>query len=80
MQITFLFITLEDELYYTGNNPDVKRKVVMREEEASDLLKHYHSSVTGGHSGINATLSKLTTWYSWNGMKEDVREFVSALL
>ena len=31
----------------------------------------------GGHSGINATLSKVSTLYHWNGMKEDIQEYVS---
>ena len=31
----------------------------------------------GGHSGINNTLSKISNFYVWNGMKEDVVEYVS---
>ena len=67
---------LGDELYYTGSKPD-KKKVVLHEDEAVELLKFYHSSGTGGHSGINATLSKISQYYTWNGMKQDVLEFVS---
>jgi hypothetical protein len=33
----------------------------------------------GGHSGINATLSKMSNFYCWNGMKEDVQEYASVL-
>jgi hypothetical protein len=31
----------------------------------------------GGHSGVNATLNKISNYYCWNGMKEDVQEYVS---
>jgi hypothetical protein len=31
----------------------------------------------GGHSGVNATLNKISTYYCWNGIKEDVQEHVS---
>ena len=30
-----------------------------------------------GHSGVNATLNKISAYYCWNGMKEDVQEYVS---
>ena len=32
-----------------------------------------------GHSGINNTLSKISQYYMWNGMKEDVVEYVSMI-
>ena len=31
----------------------------------------------GGHSGINNTLAKISQYYIWSGMKEDVVEYVS---
>ena len=31
----------------------------------------------GGHSGVNATLFKVSSHYHWNGMKEDIQEYVS---
>ena len=65
-----------DELYYTGNKPDIKKEVIIQEDEALGLLKHYHSSAIGGHSGINATLSKMSMYCTWNRMKQDVVEFV----
>ena len=32
----------------------------------------------GGHSGVNNTLSKISQYYSWSGMKENVAEYVSS--
>ena len=46
-------------------------------EEISEILKQYHSNPMGGHSGINNTLAKISQYYLWNGMKEDVIEYVS---
>lgn len=46
-------------------------------EEISEILNQYHSNPMGGHSGINNTLAKVSQYYIWNGMKEDVVEYVS---
>ena len=32
-----------------------------------------------GHSGINNALSKISNFYLWNGMEEDVVEYVSMI-
>ena len=32
-----------------------------------------------GHSGINNTLSKISNFYIWTDMKEDVVEYVSII-
>jgi hypothetical protein len=46
-------------------------------EEISEILHQYHSNPMGGHSGINNTLAKVSQYYIWNGIKEDVVEYVS---
>ena len=48
-------------------------------KEMQDILYQYHSNPMGGHSGINNTLSKISNFYMWNGMKEDVVEYVSII-
>ncbi len=69
---------IRGELYYTGGNSKERKKVVLQEDEVEGILRQYHSSAAGGHSGINATLSKISLHYTWNGMKQDVVKFVKS--
>ena len=71
---------LDNELYHTGSKDGVRKKVVLTIEEIQDILNHYHSNPMGGHSGVNATLNKISNHYCWNGMKQDVQEYVSSNL
>ena len=57
-----------------------QKKKEMSLEEISEILKQYHCNHMGGHNGINNTLAKISQYYLWNGMKEDVTEYVSAFL
>lgn len=40
------------------------------------LLKEYHSTPQGGHSGFYHSYKRLTTSLFWVGMKKDVKDFV----
>lgn len=68
---------IENELIYVGQKKDLKKTVVFELEEIKDILRQYHSNPMGGHSGINNTLAKISQYYTWNGMKADVTEYVS---
>lgn len=41
-----------------------------------NILKDLHNSVVGGHKGITKTLKRIQQYYSWDGMKRDVTNFV----
>ena len=41
-----------------------------------DLLKLFHSSGTGGHSGVGATIKRMGAVVHWKGMRKDVRSFI----
>lgn len=66
------------ELYFIGGRTTARKKVVMYVEEAGDILREFHSSPSGGHAGINATLSKVSLHYFWQCMKDDIKEYVEA--
>ena len=70
-------ILLGKELIYIGTKKDLRKKVVTEISEMSEILNQYHSKPMGGHSGINNTLAKISQYYIWSGMKEDVVEYVS---
>ncbi|GJW78613.1 ty3-gypsy retrotransposon protein [Tanacetum coccineum] len=42
------------------------------------LLTEYHSSFIGGHAGINATVKRLSSTFTWLGLKKDVAQFVKS--
>ena len=71
-----MYLLLAEDLYYTGRK-EAARKVVLKVEEISEILHFHHSNAMGGHSGVNATLFKVSSHYHWNGMNEDIQEYVS---
>jgi hypothetical protein len=73
----WLWYISDNELHYTGGKVGIQKKVVLTLEEIAEILHHRHSNAMGGHSGVNATLNKISNYYCWNGMKEDVQEYVS---
>ena len=58
----------------------MRNKVVTDLDEIQEILHQYHYNAMGGHSGINNTLAKISNFYIWSGMKEDVVEYVSSYL
>jgi hypothetical protein len=44
---------------------------------ASSLIDEFHDSPTGGHSGIQPTLARLSASFYWPGMHKDVKQFVN---
>ena len=40
------------------------------------ILREFHSSLIGGHSSIARTLARISTYFKWHGMKDDVKKFV----
>ncbi|MCH79303.1 transposon Tf2-1 polyprotein [Trifolium medium] len=52
--------------------------IPMEAELTKSLLQEFHSSPAGGHSGIQATLARLSTNFYWPGMHKDVKDFVNA--
>lgn len=58
-------------LYYKG------KLFVPAETHIRDLLlSEFHNSPLGGHSGMKATLSRLTASFAWPQMAKDVKLFV----
>ena len=40
------------------------------------ILRWYHTSPGGGHSGRDATIKRIKTIFNWRGLSEDVKNFV----
>lgn len=55
---------------WIGNNPQLQSK----------LLKAFHSSPVGGHSGVPVSYSRMKQLFAWRGMKKSVHNFVKECL
>ncbi|XP_061665624.1 protein BCCIP homolog isoform X2 [Syngnathoides biaculeatus] len=66
----------KQQLFVRGEQGQGNKKPVTNEEEVLDIIRRYHGEAFGVHSGINATLAKISHLYTWNGMKEDIKDFV----
>nr|GEY03758.1 reverse transcriptase [Tanacetum cinerariifolium] len=68
---------------YVWHNHQLRRKdkwVVGQDMELRrKLVAHFHSSAIGGHSGVQATTKRLTTYFYWKRLRKMVNEW-SALL
>lgn len=73
----FCVITDGTLFYIVGGK---KREVVTSRQQIMEVLRASHSHAMGGHSGINATLGKISRGFWWHRMKQDVQEYVSVLL
>ena len=57
---------------YIPPHTQIRQKIVTDEKERDMILWHIHSAPYAGHSGINATVDKISQRYYWKGLKEDV--------
>nr|GEY27492.1 reverse transcriptase [Tanacetum cinerariifolium] len=65
---------------YVWQNDHIRRKdkwVVGKDLELrKKLIKHFYSSVVGGHSRVQATTKRLNTYLYWKGLRKMVKEWV----
>ena len=65
---------------YTWVNDQLRRKgklmVGADNSLRMDLLNYFHSSSSGGHSGMEATMKRMAAVVYWKGLKKAVRQFV----
>jgi hypothetical protein len=66
--------------HYKWQNGELRRKgkLVVGNDAAlrKELLQWLHSSATGGHSGISATMQRVKAVVYWKGLINDVKQFV----
>ncbi|KAL4082984.1 hypothetical protein QTP88_028314 [Uroleucon formosanum] len=49
----------------------------LKDSEKKQVLAEHHSSPLGGHRGINQTLKRIQMQFNWDGLAEDVKEYVA---
>lgn len=45
-------------------------------ETKQNILKELHNSEVGGHKGVTKTLKRIQQHYTWDGMKQDVKNYI----
>ena len=55
---------------------NVKQQVIVPPARRNDVLQECHSTLTGGHFGLENTLSNLSRRFLWYGMRKDCGIFV----
>ncbi|KAL4083052.1 hypothetical protein QTP88_028382 [Uroleucon formosanum] len=65
---------------YVFRNTDIDviicSKLEFTDEEKLMIFKQCHDSIIGGHVGIHRTIKKIKTQFNWQGLKEDVIEYI----
>ena len=70
--IKYLFKDTPIQVFLLESTP----KEIIDPKMKQDILKELHSSKIGGHKGITKTLKRIQQYYSWDGMKQDVKNYV----
>lgn len=67
--------TIEDgKLFYNGKGKSTK--VVTGAEAAKNIFFQFHSSLIGGHSGINKTKKSISSRFYWPNMTVDIEQWI----
>ena len=69
-------------MYYVSskNDMEVRRKVVVGEEEANKIFLDFHDSAHGGHCGTQKTKYAVTARFYWPGMGVDLDKWVNGII
>lgn len=65
-------------LYHKWEGIVPKYQSVLLKSLAWEVLVNIHCNITGGHLGVNKTLSKVRDKYFWHKMSQDVKNFCNA--
>ena len=69
------FTIYKDTLYRYNTENGIIRKV-LNKKEAVEIMYAYHQHPLGGHMAYNNTLHKIAARYYWNGMAQEILEYV----
>jgi ribonuclease HI len=76
---------VDELLYYVGWRAAKDRerwewrlRLVVPTTLHQDVLRHYHTSLAGGHQGVTRVYERVRRLFFWRGMYADVRNYVAA--
>ncbi|OWZ07668.1 reverse transcriptase [Phytophthora megakarya] len=60
----------------TAADRDTLMRLVVPETLQQDILRHYHTSLQGGHQGIGRTYDRIRDHFHWRGLYRRVQRYV----
>lgn len=69
--IRFIFQRTDVEISIFNNN-----LLTPLESNRDILLEEFHNSPIGGHQGVSRTYKKISQFYTWKGLKRDIKKFI----
>jgi len=75
-----LFILQNEILYYKKYTPPKNYNIILVIPNTliNEILKSYHDSPTGGHTGISRTIHKIQNKYYWPSLHKDTTNFIKS--
>ena len=70
------FMVFQGHLFKKGKRNAVPRRVVCDVDKQKEILRECHEGLGGGHHGRDATHIKVSLWYYWEKLTEDVKAYV----
>jgi hypothetical protein len=65
-----------DEKNGTTPSKESENKSELPEPEKLKIIKEYHESLIGGHTGISRTYERLKSYVSWPNMQKDIENYI----
>lgn len=74
------FILINETLYYKKYAPPKSHHptLVIPKTLINEILKSYHDSPTGGHTGISRTIHKIQNKYYWPTLNKDTTDYIKS--
>jgi len=60
----------------TRISPGAENSSERTKKEGRKILQKFHEQPTGGHLGMNRTFERIKLYTSWQGMKEEIEEYI----
>ena len=75
------FMMIDGVLYrYCAEEDEETGQMVIPKEMRKQLLFNFHNDPTAGHMGIEKTISRITPYYYWSGMRSEIIKYVKSCI
>ena len=73
------FVVQNGLLFKINRRKDVVHPLrVLKDTEIESIIKYMHEDILSGHFGFNETYQRIAIRYWWNGMGNDIKDFVKS--
>ncbi len=72
------YIVLNDILFRKSKKPNTPHQILVPKILTNTVLKICHDSPIAGHRGVNSTIRRISSRFTWPGMLHDIRQYVKS--